>query len=94
MDKAYKRLNKKSFILHQNLNYYELVGPEALRVFKDAKKMLELVKRKKLYRMEGIVGLYPANAVGDDIYVYRYDDLSSRSDQPKAILYGLRQQVW
>ena len=38
--------------------------------------------------IRGIVGFYPANSVGDDIYIYE----SEERTRPKAILCGLRQQ--
>ena len=39
--------------------------------------------------IKGIVGFYPANSVGDDIYVYESEERTT----PKAIFYGLRQQA-
>ena len=38
--------------------------------------------------MRGIVGFYPANSVGDDIYIFESEERTT----PNAILYGLRQQ--
>ena len=39
--------------------------------------------------IKGIVGFYPANSVGDDIYVYESEERTT----PKAIFYGKRQQA-
>ncbi|MGB5263671.1 MAG: vitamin B12 dependent-methionine synthase activation domain-containing protein, partial [Lutimonas sp.] len=46
------------------------VGNEASQLFKDAKKMLKEVIDKKLLTAKAIFGLFPVNAVGDDIEVY------------------------
>lgn len=46
------------------------VGVEAKKLFDEAQAMLvEFVKHKHV-RLNGLVGFYPANAVGDDIEVY------------------------
>lgn len=66
----------------------EHVGAEAKRVFEDAQVMLKDIVSKKQLRATGIVGFYPANAVGDDIHVYEDES----RDTPKAVFYGLRQQ--
>ncbi|CAK8688788.1 unnamed protein product [Clavelina lepadiformis] len=68
------------------------VGEEALRVFNDAKCMLQNICNQNLLRMEGIVGFYPANSEGDDIVIYDPDN-PLEEGQPKATLYGLRQQA-
>lgn len=44
---------------------------------------------KKSLRLVGVVGIYPANAVGDDIEVYA-DEARA---EVKARFFGLRQQV-
>lgn len=45
-------------------------GVEAKKLFDDAQKLLQQVVDKKLFTANGVVGLFPANAVGDDIEVY------------------------
>lgn len=49
----------------------------------------EIVASKSL-RLCGMVGIYPANSVGDDIQVYEHDDAR---DAPLATFHGLRQQA-
>ncbi|HXH29901.1 MAG TPA: methionine synthase [Bacteriovoracaceae bacterium] len=50
------------------------VGEEARKLFADAQAMLkDLVKNKSL-KARGVFGLYPANAVGDDIVLYSVDE--------------------
>ena len=48
----------------------------------------EIIADGKL-KTRGIVGFYPANSNGDDIYIYE----SEQRATPKATLYGLRQQA-
>jgi 5-methyltetrahydrofolate--homocysteine methyltransferase len=65
------------------------VGGEATKVFNDAKKMLDEIVAGKLLQAHAVIGLYPANSVGDDIEMY--------SDESRTkvvnVLHGLRQQA-
>ncbi|KAJ1916021.1 hypothetical protein H4219_004010 [Mycoemilia scoparia] len=67
----------------------ETVGAEARKLFDEAQVMLRELLDKKLVRGSGVVGIYPANAVGDDIAVY-HDE--SRTEVA-GTFYGLRQQA-
>ncbi len=49
----------------------EVVGVEAQRLFKDANDMLDKLSAEKMLNPRGVVGLFPANRVGDDIEIYR-----------------------
>ncbi len=49
----------------------EVVGEEAQRLFKDANEMLDKLSAEKSLTPRGVVGLFPANRVGDDIEIYR-----------------------
>ena len=49
----------------------EVVGEEAKRLFKDANDMLDKLSAEKTLNPRGVVGLFPANRVGDDIEIYR-----------------------
>ncbi|EOU1339699.1 methionine synthase [Cronobacter malonaticus] len=49
----------------------EIVGEEAQRLFKDANEMLDKLSAEKSLTPRGVVGLFPANRVGDDIEIYR-----------------------
>ena len=49
----------------------EVVGVEAQRLFKDANDMLDKLSAEKTLNPRGVVGLFPANRVGDDIEIYR-----------------------
>lgn len=48
----------------------EVVGEEATRLFADALKMLDTVEEAGEISASGIVGIFPANSVGDDIEIY------------------------
>ena len=65
-----------------------VVGVEATRVFKDAQQMLRKIIEGRWLTAHAVVGLYPANAVGDDIVLWRDETRS------EAVLTwrGLRQQ--
>ncbi|MEK6769160.1 MAG: vitamin B12 dependent-methionine synthase activation domain-containing protein, partial [Gemmatimonadota bacterium] len=64
-------------------------GTEARQLMNDAEALLERIVREKLLRARAVIGLFPANAVGDDdIEVYPDDDRRA----VRAVLRGLRQQ--
>ena len=47
-----------------------VVGPQARELFADARRMLDDIVAHKRLTARAVVGLWPANAVGDDIEVY------------------------
>ncbi len=67
----------------------EVVGTEAVRVYTDAKRMLKRLIEGRWLSASGVMGLYPANSVGDDIEIYTDE---SRSEVAMT-WYGLRQQT-
>ncbi|NVK85335.1 MAG: DUF559 domain-containing protein, partial [Cytophagia bacterium] len=66
----------------------EVVGTEAKKLYEDAQKMIKQVIDKNLLYANAVVGLYPANAIGDDIEVYTDE---SRTEVLKTF-HMLRQQ--
>ena len=66
----------------------EVVGTEAVRVYADAKRMLQRLIEGRWLTASGVMGLYPANSVGDDIEIYTDE---SRSEVAMT-WHGLRQQ--
>ncbi len=48
----------------------EVVGEESTRLFNDALKMLDNIEAEGEISASGIVGIFPANSVGDDIEIY------------------------
>ena len=67
----------------------EVVGTEAVRVYADGKRMLQRLIEGRWLTANGVIGLYPANSVGDDIEIYADE---SRS-KPIMTWRGLRQQT-
>ncbi len=67
----------------------EVVGTEAVRVYADAKRLLTRLIEGRWLTASGVIGLYPANSVGDDIEIYTDE---SRSEVAMT-WHGLRQQT-
>ena len=67
----------------------EVVGLEATRVFADGQAMLKKIIDGRWLSASGVMGLYPANSVGDDIEFYTDDTRS----EVAMTWYGLRQQT-
>ncbi|MEZ4949672.1 MAG: vitamin B12 dependent-methionine synthase activation domain-containing protein [Saprospiraceae bacterium] len=66
----------------------ERVGEEAQKLFLDAKMMLNQIIEEEWFSAKAVIGLFPANAVGDDIEVYENADRSKVG----ITLHHLRQQ--
>ena len=64
------------------------VGEQATSLYDDARALLRRIRRERLLAARAVIGLWHANAVGDDIAVW---DSESR-DNPLATLHCLRQQ--
>jgi 5-methyltetrahydrofolate--homocysteine methyltransferase len=67
----------------------ERQGSEARKIFNDANILLDGIIEKNLLTARGVYGLFPANAVGDDVDLFTD---ASRS-QPLDRLHFLRQQA-
>jgi 5-methyltetrahydrofolate--homocysteine methyltransferase len=63
------------------------IGTEARKLFNDANRMLDWFEEEGVVSVRGVFGLWPANAIGDDIQVF-----SDGSPDPIATLHTLRQQ--
>ena len=66
-----------------------MVGEEAQRLFADANAMLDRLSADGSLTPRGVVGIFPANRVGDDIEIYQDE---SRS-HVIAVSHHLRQQT-
>ncbi|HEX7045502.1 MAG TPA: methionine synthase [Burkholderiales bacterium] len=66
----------------------EKVGKQATQLFDDAQQMLKDIIAARKLTANGVIGLFAANSVGDDIEVYT-DDTRTRV---AAVLHTLRQQ--
>jgi 5-methyltetrahydrofolate--homocysteine methyltransferase len=67
----------------------EVVGEQARSLLADANEMLDSVIANAQLQAKGVVGLFPANRVGDDIEIYADE---SRT-QVKGVAHHLRQQT-
>ena len=67
----------------------EKQGEAARQLFADAQAMLEKIIAENWFRPRAVIGFWPANAVGDDIRLFKDE---SRSEE-LATLFTLRQQI-
>ena len=67
----------------------EIVGQAATDLFADARVMLERIVEEKWFTARGVVGFWPANAIGDDVAVYADE---TRTEEI-ARFHTLRQQI-
>ena len=67
----------------------EVVGVEATKLFKDAQSMLSKIISENWVQAKAVVGLFPANSVGDDIEIYEDDTRNNLIHKQ----YSLRQQT-
>src|SRR5437016_5144250 len=65
------------------------LGKQARELFDDAQKLLAKIAEEKLIQACGVIGFWPANAVGDDGELFTDDSRSTRL----ATLHFLRQQM-
>ena len=66
----------------------EVVGEEAQKLFSDAQDMLKKIISENWLQAKGVIGFWPANAVGDDVEVYSDENRQSVA----YVLHNLRQQ--
>jgi 5-methyltetrahydrofolate--homocysteine methyltransferase len=66
-----------------------VVGPAARSLFDDAQRLLERIVRERRFCARGVVGLFPANAVEDDVQIYP----DERRERVAAVAHQLRQQA-
>jgi 5-methyltetrahydrofolate--homocysteine methyltransferase len=67
----------------------EVVGAQATELYRDAQAMLERIIEERWLTARGVIGLWRANAIGDDIEVYADTNVRERI----ATLHHLRQQA-
>lgn len=71
--------------IFENENY----GDEAKKIFNDANKLLDKIISEKLLKANGIIGLFPANSIDDDIEIYTDESRNGIL----ATIHTLRQQT-
>jgi 5-methyltetrahydrofolate--homocysteine methyltransferase len=64
-------------------------GEAARSLYDDALAILDRIVEEKWLTARGVIGFWPANAVGDDIHLFTGEDRTER----RAVLHGLRQQM-
>jgi 5-methyltetrahydrofolate--homocysteine methyltransferase len=67
----------------------EVVGEAATKLYQDAQEMLTQIIEEKWLKASAVVGLFPANSVGDDIEIYA----DEARTHPTHIQHSLRQQT-
>jgi 5-methyltetrahydrofolate--homocysteine methyltransferase len=65
------------------------MGETAGKLYADGRAMLDRIVGERLLRAQAVLGLFPANSIGDDIEVYT----SERRDQVRTVFHTLRQQL-
>src|SRR5216683_4265048 len=65
------------------------VGEVARSLYDDARRMLDLIVKENWFKAQATIGLWPANAEGDDIVVYADDTRQMKI----ATFHTLRQQL-
>ena len=66
-----------------------VIGDEAKKLYDDARALLDRIIRDRLLTAKGVAGLFPANAIEDDIEIYANES----RDEVVAVAHGLRQQM-
>ncbi len=64
-------------------------GDQARQLFKEGNTLLDLIIEKKLITARGVYGLFPANALGDDVELYN----DVKRDKVRERFHFLRQQA-
>jgi 5-methyltetrahydrofolate--homocysteine methyltransferase len=64
------------------------LGTQARRLLADAEALLDRIVRERLLTARAVVGLFAANAVGDDVELYA----DGHRGTVRAVVHGLRQQ--
>ncbi len=68
---------------------HEKYGEQARKLFADAGELLEKIIREDLLEARAVYGLFPANAVGDDVELYT----DATRSEPLTVFHFLRQQL-
>jgi 5-methyltetrahydrofolate--homocysteine methyltransferase len=65
------------------------LGKEAKSLYDDAMHMLDKIINEKWLTANAVIGIFPANTIGDDIVIY---EKKSNRQQTKTVVHTLRQQ--
>jgi 5-methyltetrahydrofolate--homocysteine methyltransferase len=64
------------------------IGEHAKQLYADAQSLLDRIVRDGLLHPRAVVGIFPANACGDDVALY-----TNGGNEVTAVVHGLRQQM-
>ncbi|MCX7743070.1 MAG: methionine synthase [Flavobacteriales bacterium] len=64
----------------------EVIGEEAQKLYDDARQMLDQIIKEKWLSANAVIGIFPANSIGDDVEVY------NEHGHVIALFHTLRQQ--
>jgi 5-methyltetrahydrofolate--homocysteine methyltransferase len=67
----------------------EVVGNEARKLYEDANQLIDQILVDDALHAKAVIGIFPANATGDDIVIFEDDDRTRKKMQ----LHHLRQQI-
>ena len=67
----------------------EVVGEQAQSLFNDANAMLDKIIEENSLQAKGVIGLFPANRVNDDVEIY----IDESRNQIQGVAHHLRQQT-
>lgn len=78
-----------------NLLRHSEIGEEANKLFKDAQALLARIVEEKRFRANAVVGIFPANSVGEDteIYVPNYAPFKRRMRAPSLLVKPIPQDT-
>jgi len=65
----------------------EVVGKEAKKLYDDARSMLQMIIKENWLSLKAVIGLFPANAEGEDVVIFSSDGI-----QELGRIYNLREQ--
>ncbi len=71
----------------------EVVGEAATQLYADARAMLKRIVDERWLTAKAVIGLFPANSVGDDIEVYCERQRAAGNNEPLTTIHTLRQQM-
>ena len=74
---------------YPNILEHPEVGEEARKLLKDAETLLRIIVEEKRFQARAVVGLFPANGVGEDTEIYA----DAAQEKGIATLHHLRQQT-
>ncbi|NGP77420.1 methionine synthase [Balneolaceae bacterium YR4-1] len=67
----------------------EKYGEEARKLYEDANQLLDKIVKKKLLQARAVMGLFPANSIGDDIEIYT----DEKREEVRTTFHTIRQQA-